>query len=565
MADSRAARGSRPLHKASSLVLNVSAVVQVPPVQDTKRKPSQDEIIPDSEEERIRLVHGGVMRITHENGMEVIEISSDEDGMVAVERPGTAIHHDVFTDHMPGGWKTVAGGTKRVGSSSESDSVRHQPTPPAPRLKGRQTPRARRIIQSSSSENDEDDKLASLPQLPQPSSLLVPARSTGTTIDLTLDSPGRGSGDRAKSGRGSRGKTSGSASRPALNKRDLTADEETSLPLYADDDSEEEEDPLNAKDRSILTFDEPRSARKPIRHPLPRAGPSTPRRHVPVPVNVSDSDSEDSAAVQTPRASIGTPRRGARAPRLTKKALAAAEQARREAYARALFDELNASVFGGGIPAGTQLVWNKRLLTTAGRAKWHRSRDGVQTTEIELAVKILDCNERIRNTLSHEMCHLACWIINEDPKEGHGNAFHAWASKVMRARPEIHISTKHTYDITYKFEWKCEQCGKIYGRHSKSIRPDECVCGACRVGKLIPLFETAARAPKTPKNKADSQMAAAKSRDSPVIVSSPAVQIGVAASGVRPASIVLEDASDDSDVEFIAQILGGVYIVDGRP
>ena len=72
-----------------------------------------------------------------------------------------------------------------------------------------------------------------------------------------------------------------------------------------------------------------------------------------------------------------------------------------------------------------------------------RSRDGVQTTEIELAEKILDCDgecgswriyvgvhagraERIRNTLSHEMCHLACWIINGDPKENHGKAFHSW-------------------------------------------------------------------------------------------------------------------------------------------
>lgn len=34
--------------------------------------------------------------------------------------------------------------------------------------------------------------------------------------------------------------------------------------------------------------------------------------------------------------------------------------------------------------------------------------------------------ERIRNTLSHEMCHLACWIINQDPKEGHGKVWKSW-------------------------------------------------------------------------------------------------------------------------------------------
>ena len=73
-------------------------------------------------------------------------------------------------------------------------------------------------------------------------------------------------------------------------------------------------------------------------------------------------------AVQ-PKKTAGTP---AKAPRLTKKALEAAEQQRREQYAQAFFDEMNGTVFGGGLPGETKLVWNKRLLSTAGRAKWQR-------------------------------------------------------------------------------------------------------------------------------------------------------------------------------------------------
>ncbi|KAF9243905.1 SprT-like family-domain-containing protein, partial [Melanogaster broomeanus] len=187
-------------------------------------------------------------------------------------------------------------------------------------------------------------------------------------------------------------------------------------------------------------------------------------------------------------------------PRILKKARIAEDQARRERYATDLFAELNHDVFGGGLPQDTKLEWNKRLLTTAGRARWHRSRDGVHTTGIELAAKILDCNERIRNTLSHEMCHLACWVIDNNPQEGHGQLFKSWANKVMRKRPDIHISTRHNYEISYPYEWsesQCEKCSKIYGRYSKSIRPDECVCGACKTGKLIPLF--AQRMPRTPK------------------------------------------------------------------
>ena len=56
----------------------------------------------------------------------------------------------------------------------------------------------------------------------------------------------------------------------------------------------------------------------------------------------------------------------------SKKAQKTVEQRKRHDYAQHLFDDLNASIFKGGLPNNTALNWNKRLLTTAGRAKWHR-------------------------------------------------------------------------------------------------------------------------------------------------------------------------------------------------
>jgi hypothetical protein len=50
----------------------------------------------------------------------------------------------------------------------------------------------------------------------------------------------------------------------------------------------------------------------------------------------------------------------------------AEEQIRREKYAAQLFEELNSTIFNNGLPIETKLNWNKRLLTTAGRAKWYR-------------------------------------------------------------------------------------------------------------------------------------------------------------------------------------------------
>ncbi|KAF8633981.1 hypothetical protein AX15_001158 [Amanita polypyramis BW_CC] len=118
------------------------------------------------------------------------------------------------------------------------------------------------------------------------------------------------------------------------------------------------------------------------------------------------------------------------------------EMEKRVKYAEELFSELNGAVFKDKLPKDTKLTWNKRLLTTAGRAKWHRSKEGSHYTEIELSDKILDSNERIRNTLSHEMCHLATWIIDADPKQAHGRLWKRWAAKVMRKHPEIEITAR---------------------------------------------------------------------------------------------------------------------------
>ncbi|KAG8903095.1 hypothetical protein FRC00_000340, partial [Tulasnella sp. 408] len=88
-----------------------------------------------------------------------------------------------------------------------------------------------------------------------------------------------------------------------------------------------------------------------------------------------------------------------------------------EHYARELFDDLNEHVFNH-ILDGCDLVWSKLLLSTAGKAFLRKERDenGVVRHKpdgsvaigltIELSTKVVDSEERVRNTLSHEMCHL---------------------------------------------------------------------------------------------------------------------------------------------------------------
>ncbi|CAE6515918.1 unnamed protein product [Rhizoctonia solani] len=151
-----------------------------------------------------------------------------------------------------------------------------------------------------------------------------------------------------------------------------------------------------------------------------------------------------------------------------------------QAEAIALFEELNDSVFNGKLPKDCPIEWSKKLNTTAGRAHWKRIRDANgnvtrHDTRIELSTKVVDCKERVKNTLSHEMCHLGAWIFDSEMKPPHGPAFKRWSNRIMEARPDITISTCHSYEISYKYEWKCssEQCGRTYGRHSKSIDPEK--------------------------------------------------------------------------------------------
>ena len=84
------------------------------------------------------------------------------------------------------------------------------------------------------------------------------------------------------------------------------------------------------------------------------------------------------------------------------------------------FDEFNKSCFDSRLPNYLSVTWSKRLLTTAGitRLKMTSKRASLAASElnktmshsgristIELSEKVVDSEERLKNTLLHEMCH----------------------------------------------------------------------------------------------------------------------------------------------------------------
>ncbi|KAE8379625.1 SprT-like family-domain-containing protein [Aspergillus bertholletiae] len=184
---------------------------------------------------------------------------------------------------------------------------------------------------------------------------------------------------------------------------------------------------------------------------------------------------------------------------------------KKAAVAEDFFKVLDDRVTGGRIQemaeetGGVQIIWSKTLQTTAGRANWKREKlqtEGAMLgteprtpggslpkhhASIELAERIIDDEDRLLNTLAHEYCHLANFIISNVHNNPHGNSFKQWGLKCKEALKDhpvyggrFEVTTKHSYKIDYKYVWSCVDCGQTYGRHSRSIDTTKSRCGKCK-------------------------------------------------------------------------------------
>lgn len=168
------------------------------------------------------------------------------------------------------------------------------------------------------------------------------------------------------------------------------------------------------------------------------------------------------------------------------------------------------SLFDGRIGAmtkdtgGIKLVWTKNFRNTAGRATVRSERVFVGETSvedpgrrrynatIELSEKVLDTEDKILCTLTHEYCHLLDILITENRGKGaaqHGASFKQWGARCTQALKDhpvyggrVEVTTKHTYEINHKYVWACVGLGCPFevGRHSKSVDPVRHRCGRCR-------------------------------------------------------------------------------------
>ncbi|KAL4944811.1 SprT-like family-domain-containing protein [Aspergillus oleicola] len=237
----------------------------------------------------------------------------------------------------------------------------------------------------------------------------------------------------------------------------------------------------------------------------------------------SDYDSENTSKLLREQKPAKTPSKTAlkKAEVEAKKAAIARKKSfdnRKAAFAEDFLKVLDDAVSGGEVQrcsaetGGVRIVWSKTLQTTAGRANWRRDRSlpdsrsgtpgdsssgsetppiSASTTKhyatIELAERIIDDEDRLLNTLAHEYCHLANYIVSNVRNNPHGASFQTWGKKckeALRDHPvyggRVEVTTKHNYKIDYKYVWTCVDCCQNYGRHSKSIDPSKHRCGKCK-------------------------------------------------------------------------------------
>uniref|UniRef100_S4RDA1 SprT-like domain-containing protein n=1 Tax=Petromyzon marinus TaxID=7757 RepID=S4RDA1_PETMA len=99
-------------------------------------------------------------------------------------------------------------------------------------------------------------------------------------------------------------------------------------------------------------------------------------------------------------------------------------------------------------------------------------------------VCLMHGTERLRDTLVHEMCHAATWLINGQ-RDGHGRLWQLYARTATLVHPELPtVSRCHTYNITFKYRYECTRCKNSIGRHSKSLDTERFVCALCQ-GRFV--------------------------------------------------------------------------------
>jgi len=163
---------------------------------------------------------------------------------------------------------------------------------------------------------------------------------------------------------------------------------------------------------------------------------------------------------------------------------------------QAHWHNLNRRYFGNRLPP-IPIVWSNRLTSSVGmfasrggpRSKQPQA-SPVRCREIRLSRPLLErlaertpyAEQELLNTLAHEMIHQ--WqfdILKRRPN--HGMDFLRKMTEINRTG-EVAVTTYHSLQkevmALSPFAWRCTNCGQVYRRQRKTIKPRRHQCGNCR-------------------------------------------------------------------------------------
>jgi predicted SprT family Zn-dependent metalloprotease len=123
------------------------------------------------------------------------------------------------------------------------------------------------------------------------------------------------------------------------------------------------------------------------------------------------------------------------------------------------YDLFNCAAFDSKLPHEMKLEWNAKLSSTGGYCKNRvNNLTKERSCEIHISTKVCNTPERMRDTLAHEMCHAAAFLI-DGLCDGHGKIWRSWANRVNFAFKRIpRITVTHSYSIDKKYIYRCIKC-----------------------------------------------------------------------------------------------------------
>ncbi|XP_038306204.1 acidic repeat-containing protein isoform X1 [Canis lupus familiaris] len=160
----------------------------------------------------------------------------------------------------------------------------------------------------------------------------------------------------------------------------------------------------------------------------------------------------------------------------------------KDSLVQKIYALFNSSVFDKKLPEKIDIGWNKKMLRTAGLCTTGETRypKKERYAKIEISLKVCDSADRLRDTLIHEICHAASWLL-DGVRDSHGDAWKYYAKKSNMVHPELPMVTRcHNYKINYRIHYECTRCKTRVGRYTRSLNTDRFICAKCQ-GPLVML------------------------------------------------------------------------------